>query len=64
MYASPAIPWLALAHAAARGANLDAMLALIGVLSEQLTTIDAELRDRARSDPRLNAPGSKRAASV
>src|SRR6266516_6184830 len=36
-------------------ANVEAMFALIAVLDEQLAVIDAELRQRARSDPRLNA---------
>jgi transposase len=36
-------------------ANVEAMFALIAVLDEQLATIDAELRQRARTDPRLKA---------
>src|SRR5207247_1688511 len=36
-------------------ANVEAIFALITVLDEQLAVIDAELRQRARSDPRLNA---------
>jgi transposase len=36
-------------------ANLEAMFALIAVLDEQLAVIDAELRQLARSDPRLRA---------
>ena len=36
-------------------ANVEAMFALIAVLDEQLATIDAELRQRARNDPRLQA---------
>lgn len=36
-------------------ANVGAMFALITVLDEQLATIDAELRQRARSDRRLQA---------
>jgi transposase len=36
-------------------ANVEAMFALIAVLDEQLATIDAELRQRAHSDPRLQA---------
>src|SRR5262249_60589269 len=44
-----------LALPAAARANVEAMFALIVVLDEQLATIDAELRQRARSDPRLQA---------
>jgi transposase len=36
-------------------ANVEAMFSLIAVLDEQLAVIDAELRQRARSDPRLKA---------
>jgi transposase len=36
-------------------ANVEAMFALIAVLDEQLATIDAELRQRARNDSRLKA---------
>jgi transposase len=36
-------------------ANVEAMLALIAVLDEQLAVIDVELRQRARTDPRLQA---------
>ena len=36
-------------------ANVEAMFVLIAVLDEQLAVIDAELRQRARSDPRLKA---------
>jgi transposase len=36
-------------------ANVEAMFSLIGVLDEQIAVIDAELRQLARSDPRLKA---------
>jgi transposase len=36
-------------------ANVEAMFCLIGVLDEQIAVIDAELRQLARSDPRLKA---------
>ncbi len=45
----------ALALPPAALANVEAMFALIAVLDEQLAVIDAELRQRARSDPRLKA---------